>query len=121
MQAGFRFDLEPSMSMGLRRWHSGRESSCQCRRYKRWGCDPLGRKILWSRKQQPTPVFLPGESHGQRSLAGYSLWDRKESNMTERACARTHTHTHKILVVFEDFSGGHSGGHGRVPVLLKQT
>ena len=31
---------------------------------------------------QPTPVFLPGESHGQRSLAGYSLWDRKESDTT---------------------------------------
>ena len=31
-------------------------------------------KITWSRKRQPTPVFLPGESHGQRSLAGYSPW-----------------------------------------------
>ena len=35
-------------------------------------------------KQQPTPVFLPGKSHGQRSLAGYSSWGRKESDMTER-------------------------------------
>ena len=34
-------------------------------------------KILWRRKWQPTPVFLPGESHGQRSLAGYSPWGRK--------------------------------------------
>ena len=33
---------------------------------------------------QPTPVFLPGESHGQRSLAGYSLQGRKESDTTER-------------------------------------
>ena len=32
---------------------------------------------------QPTPVFLPGESHGQRSPEGYSPWDRKESDMTE--------------------------------------
>ena len=32
---------------------------------------------------QPTPVFLPGESHGQRSLAGYSSWGCKESDMTE--------------------------------------
>ena len=34
--------------------------------------------------RQPTPVFLPGESHGQRSLMGYSPWSRKESNRTER-------------------------------------
>ena len=37
--------------------------------------DPRVRKILWRRKWQPTPVFLPGESHGRRSLVGYSLWD----------------------------------------------
>ena len=36
----------------------------------------------WRRAQQPTPVFLPGESQGQRSLAGYSPWGRKESDMT---------------------------------------
>ena len=37
----------------------------------------------WRRKWQFTPVFLPGESHGQRSLVGYSSWDCKESDMTE--------------------------------------
>ena len=41
-------------------------------------------KILWKREWQPTPVFLLGESHGQRSLAGYSLWGCKESDMTEQ-------------------------------------
>ena len=41
------------------------------------------RKIPWRRKWQPTPVFLPGESHGQRSLAGYSPWGHKELDMTE--------------------------------------
>ena len=41
-------------------------------------------KIPWRRKWQPTPVFLPGEFHGQRSLAGYSPWGRKESDMTEQ-------------------------------------
>ena len=41
-------------------------------------------KNPWRRKWQPTPVFLPGESHGQRSLAGYSPWDHKESDTTER-------------------------------------
>ena len=38
----------------------------------------------WRRKWQPTPVFLPGESHGRRNLVGYSPWGRKESNTTER-------------------------------------
>ena len=42
------------------------------------------RKIPWRRKCQPTPVFLPGESHGWRSLVGYSLWGRKESDTTEQ-------------------------------------
>ena len=41
-------------------------------------------KIPWRRKWQPTPVFLPGESHGWRSLVGYSPWSRKESDTTER-------------------------------------
>ena len=36
-------------------------------------------KIPWRRAWQPTPVFLPGESHGQRSLVGYSPWGHKES------------------------------------------
>ena len=40
-------------------------------------------KIPWSRKWEPTPVFLPGKSHGQRSLVDYSPWGRKESNTSE--------------------------------------
>ena len=40
-------------------------------------------KIPWRRKWQPTPIFMPGESHGQRSLMGYSPWGRKESDTTE--------------------------------------
>ena len=39
--------------------------------------------IGWRRKWQPTPVFLPGESHGQRSLAGHGPWGHRESDMTE--------------------------------------
>ena len=42
----------------------------------------LGREDLWRRRWQPTPVFLPGESQGQRSLVGYSAWGPKESDMT---------------------------------------
>ena len=45
----------------------------QCRRHSRLRFDPWVRKIPWRRERQPTPVFLPGESHGQRSLVGYSL------------------------------------------------
>ena len=41
-------------------------------------------KISWRRAWQPTPVFLPGESHGQRTLAGYSPWGCRESDATER-------------------------------------
>ena len=48
--------------------------------------DPRGWKISWRRKWQPTPVLLPEESHGQRSLASYSPRGRKESNMTRHSC-----------------------------------
>ena len=47
------------------------------------GFEPWVGKIPWRRKWQSTPVLLPGKSHGQRSLVGYSLWGRKESDMTE--------------------------------------
>ena len=50
---------------------------------KRGGFDPWVRKILWSRKWQPTPVNLPGKFHGQRTLVGYSPWGHKELDMTE--------------------------------------
>ena len=42
------------------------------------------RTILWSRKEQSMPVFLPGKFHGQRSLAGYSAWSPKELDMNEQ-------------------------------------
>ena len=60
-----------------------------CLQCRRPGFDPWVGKIPWRRRWQPTPVFLPGESHGQRSLVGYSLRDRKESDTTERL----HTHS----------------------------
>ena len=50
----------------------GKEPICQCRRHERRGFSPLVRMICWRRAWQPTPVFLPGESHGQRKLVGYS-------------------------------------------------
>ena len=48
------------------------------------GFDPWVRKIPWRRARQPTLIFLPGESQGQRSLAGYSPWSHKESDTTEQ-------------------------------------
>ena len=46
---------------------SGKETTCQCRRCKRRGFDPWVGKIPWRKAWQPTPVFLPGESHEQRA------------------------------------------------------
>ena len=62
---------------------NGKEPACQCRRHKRRRFDPWVGKIPQRRAWQPTPVFLPGKSHGQRSLAGSSPWGRKESDTTE--------------------------------------
>ena len=62
---------------------SGKEPSCQCRRHKRHRFDPWVRKIPWRRTWQPTPIFLPGDSHEQRSLVAYSPWGHKELDMTE--------------------------------------
>ena len=59
------------------RWSSGEESTCQCKRHRKCRFDPWIGKIPWSRKWQPTPVFLPGTSHGQKSLAGFRPWVEK--------------------------------------------
>ena len=75
---------------GLPWWLSGKKkkSTCQCRRCR---LDPwVGKIILWRRKWQLTPVFLPGRYHGQRSLAGYSVHGvAKELDMTTTTCPRT--------------------------------
>ena len=60
--------------LGLPCWLSGKEPTCRCGRH---GFNPWVRKIPWRRKWQPIPVFLPGKSHGQRSLMGHSLWGHK--------------------------------------------
>ena len=65
---------------------AGKELACQYRRCMRCGFNPWVRKISWRRKWQPAPVFLPGNFHGQRSLAGYSPLSHKESDTTEHAC-----------------------------------
>ena len=68
-------------NMGFPRWCSGKESACRCRKCKRRGFNPWMGKIPWSRKWQPTPVFLPGKFHGQRSLVGYSPWSAKSQTL----------------------------------------
>ena len=67
-------------------WCSGKESACQCRRLRKCRLVSWTGKIPWSRKWQPTPVFLPGKSHRQRSLVGYNIGHgvTKESDTTER-------------------------------------
>ena len=71
----------------LPRWRSGKGLACQCRRH---GFNPWVQKIPWSRRWQPTPVFLPGKSHGQRSLAATIHEITKSQTQLEG----THTHTH---------------------------
>ena len=72
------------VKVGLPWWLSGKETTCQCRRcgFYSW----VG-KIPWRSKQQPTPVFLPGKSHGQRSLEDSSPWGHKELDTTEHSTA----------------------------------
>ena len=67
------------MRNGLPWWLRGKEPTWQCKRH---GFDPWVGKILWKRKWKPTPIFFPEKSLGQRSLAGYSPYGHKESDMT---------------------------------------
>ena len=75
--------------LGLPRWCSGKESICQCRSRKKHGFDSWVQNIFWSRKWQPTPVFLPGKFHGQRRLVGHNPWDCKELDITEQLSTQT--------------------------------
>ena len=87
---------------GLPRWYSGKGSTCHGGDARRQRFDPWVRKISWRRAGQPTPVFLPGESHGQRSLAGYSPWGCKESEKIE------HARVHMSVRAQENFPGNAS-------------
>ena len=82
---------------------NSKEPSCQCGRHKRCRFNSWVRKIPWRRAWQPTPILLPGESHGQRSLAGCSPKGRTGSGMTE---ATEHTCTHST-----DMHTPHLCGH----------
>ena len=85
------------ITLGLPAGNSGKEPACRCRRRKSCGFCPWVGKIPWRRAWQPTPGFLPGESHGQRSLVGYSPWGRKESDMTEQFSTHNYTRFTQII------------------------
>ena len=67
--------------------------------------NPWAGKIPWRRKWKPTPVFLPGESHRQRSWMGYRSWGRRELDVSEQLCTQN-----KL-----EFLLSQSNGHGQSP------
>ena len=78
---------QPKLTLGFEDFpggSSGKESTCRSRRHGRLGFDPRVGKISWRSEWQPTPIFPPGESHGQRSLAGYSPRGHKDSDTIEQ-------------------------------------
>ena len=83
-----------SVPMGLPCGSDGKESACNAGTPR---FNPWVRKILWGREWQSAPAFLFGEFHGQRSLANYSPWGHKESDMTEQLS----THTSVTLTTFQ--------------------
>ena len=85
----------------------GKEPACRGRRQKRRGFDPWVGRIPWRRTRQLTPVLLPGESHGQRSLVGYSPWGRREPDTTG--------HTHRSAADVWASRGGWEGSRARPP------
>ena len=78
---------------------SGKESACQCRRCKRCRFEPWVRKIPWRRKWQPAPVFLPGESHGQRSLV--AMVHRIEKSRTRLKRLSTNIRVFIMLYIYK--------------------
>ena len=89
LEVGSRTWIFEIFTRGLPRWYSGKESACQCGRPR---FDPWIGKIPWRREWKLTPVFLPGESHGQGTLEGYSPRGHKESD-----AIATNTSLHALL------------------------
>ena len=98
---GRRELIPPASLTGFPGRASGKEHTCQCRRCEKCGFSHLVEKSPWRGAWQPTPIFLPGESHGPKNLVGYSLRGCKELDTTEvtsHAHTHTHTHTHTHLL-----------------------
>ena len=97
---------------------SGKEPACQCRRHKRLRFDPRVGKNPWRRAQQPTAILLPEESHGQRSLAGYSprgCTEPDRTEVTEHAC----THSLRTRSWAAGCGGSHPGRGYRLCLSLR--
>ena len=89
-------DLNPSLPIiGLPRWLSGKEFACQCTRYKRQEFNPCIVKIPWSRKWQPTPVFLPGKFQRTEEPGGPQS---KELDTTKQLNRRRQWHPAPVLL-----------------------
>ena len=87
----------PTAVMGFPGHTSGKEPTCKFWRQKTCRFDPWVRKIPWKKARQPTPVFLPGESHGQRNLTGYSQWGREQSDTMKQLSIHARTDSmHKV-------------------------
>ena len=78
-----RHSVAPGGILGLPGGTSGKGPVCQRRGRERCRLSPWVRRLPRRRAWQPTPAFLPGESHGQTSLVGSCLWGRQEWGMTE--------------------------------------
>ena len=83
-----------SLPKALLTWQSGKESTCQCWRYKRWGFDPWLRRIPWSRKWLSTPVLLPEKFHGKGAWRATVHGVSKSQTWLNTQHTHTRTHTH---------------------------
>ena len=92
----------PHASQGFSGGTNDKEPACQRKRCKRHRFDPWVAKIPWRKAWQPTPVFLSGESHGQRSLVGCRPQSCKELNTTDAASHST-THASQTVLFFLAF------------------
>ena len=110
----FSFLREFHIVLGLPRWHSGKESACQCRRHRRCEFNSWVEKIPWRRKWQPTPVFLPGKFHRQRSLGSYRPWGHRIQNDW------AHTHTHPTTLPNNTCFSIHYMGQGLLVPFSRQ-
>ena len=83
------FDRDPSPCVGFPGGSVVKNPPANAGDTRDIGLIPGSGRFPWRRKWQPTPVFLPEASHGQRSLADFRQWDHKESNMAERLSTHT--------------------------------
>ena len=91
MSGALKDDLEFAQGKaGLPRWHSGKESACQCRRRRRLGFDPWVRKIPWRRDGNPLQYSCLENSMGREAW-----WLQSMGPLKSRTCLSTHTHTYR--------------------------